>query len=526
MAIEKESIRTLDELNTKMHNDTEAYVHSRTLAVTSSHLILPHGIKFPFSVTYDLKDLLLIGAITESPILMTGGTDTGKTTLAKLVMNSLLGSEEQGWHKLDFDTDFGRDSVSDVSSDFFQKEGMTLSDFYRAQPWLSLPGFIADELNRTHAKQSAKALHIIGEEKEITLPNGQRVKIGMQLPDGTTYQFQIATINEGKDYSGTFDIDKALRRRTTIEIPMDVFSLTARDEKILRERDGKPILLPETVSQLETILSYRKVLQDINLHPLADLYNAYIESFDYCKHSFTGDKDAVAKKQGSIRHVCAKPMQIGNTEIQEGIGCEYLVAFKHEMCPYVSGLTPGISGNLRKVAKGFTLLRATKFVEFLSAYVTGDAGRFTPEPGLVETALQDYTETPLTGRPLAKKALAKYVDNLEVLQEDFESAFVFVAYSKIGISPLWIEKHYQGSIYGAVQAFSNEVSGKFKDGLAAPASQEILVDLLNGTKGREDAAEFAAYCEKENPWLLRAVAPYMDHREEKSTQDIKDDLYT
>ena len=194
MGLDKEIIRYAHEINQLLHDNSSQYIHTRPVVASESSLVLPGMVKHPFRVTYDLKDLLTIGALTESSILMTGGTDLGKTTLALLAMNSLFGKEEHGWHKIDLDRDFGKDVYSKVDFSALT-EGKTTEELYKATNFLYLPGLILDEINRLHAKLGNKLLHFF--DKDIALPNGQRVKLGVSLDNGKTYQFQIAAINEG-----------------------------------------------------------------------------------------------------------------------------------------------------------------------------------------------------------------------------------------------------------------------------------------------------------------------------------------
>ncbi|MBI5066382.1 hypothetical protein HZA97_09185 [Candidatus Woesearchaeota archaeon] len=371
MAINPSVVQDLHKLNEFVHRVSEKYLNSRPLAVSKTGIVLPEKTKHPFKIEYDIKDLFVIGAATESSVLMTGGTDLGKTTLAKLMLNALFGKEETGWHRLDVDTDFGKDSFSDVDFSVIT-DGKKMSEgFYGAAGFLKLPGLILDEINRTHAKLGNKLLHFF--DKDITLPDGKRVMLGHPLGDGTSYQFHITAINEGEEYGGTFGIDKALRRRTVIEIPMDVFRPIAFDRLQAQKNDSTNIELTNEDGSLEQILKINKALkEDLTLHPIAELFVAYLESFDYCKHSLTGEKGGVATRGGSIHHVCTQPARINEVEISgAGVGCEFLKSFENNLCPYVRGLSMGVSKNLRKVAKGFAVLRAAKFVELIGGYIQG-----------------------------------------------------------------------------------------------------------------------------------------------------------
>lgn len=504
-----ETIKSLHNLHDVVEKHTAQYFHTKPLVESTSSIVLPTAIH-SFEVTYGLKDLLLIGAVTESPVLMTGGTDLGKTTLAKLVMNALFGNEK--WHILDFDLDFGKDAYTDINSDFFHEKGKKLADLYSLHGWMLLPGFIADELNGAHAKVARKALHII-KEKDITLPDGRRAQIGHQLEDGGTYQFQIATINEGKDYSGTFDMDKALRRRTTIEIPMDIFKPTPTD-RLLLQRSGRRIEYGKSENHLTQILQIFGKLNDMKVHPVAEMFLAYLEAFDYCKHSLTKEKCSIESKNGSIYHVCTQPIRIGESAATsaEPVGCVFLKSFANDMCPNVNGITPGISTNLVTVARAFAALRAVKFTELVAGFLVGQDTKPLSyklnNSNLFRQSMEKYVGECSDDKKLAKKVVVKYIETLEVQQCDILAAAPFVAYSKLGISPVWILKHFQGNRFGAVSTFIREANIKFKEGLSRPEFEQSN-DMNDSQKLSSTAiTELKDYCDADNPWLWRVVSPY------------------
>ena len=512
--MDKNIIKTVYRLNRIVQEYSSQYFHSKILASSSTKIIFNSEIH-SFDIHYSLKDLLLIGAITESPILLTGGTDLGKTTFAKMVMNALFGEEEKGWHKLDFDLDFGKDSYTNVNSDFFHESGKDLSDLYSIHKWMQFPGFIADELNGVHPKIARKALHII-KEKDITLPDGRRVRIGYPLENNETYQFQIATINEGSEYTGIFDMDKALRRRTTIEIPMDVFRPTPFDRLSLQKSKKEQIL--NTQNHLQEILEIKKVIDTIKLHPIAEMFISYLEAFDFCKNSLTGEKGSIISRNGSIEHVCTAAIRVGNTSLDSGIACEFLRTFEYNLCPNVCGITPGISENLILVSKGFALLRAMKFVEMIAVFFNNEFASYSfslPNPERFVSSLQKYVKKELTGRELGTIAALKYINELEVEQSDIQSAIGFVGYSKIGMNQMWVNKHFQGNKFEAVKFFIDQASLKFKEGVGRAEFDEII----NKTSNEQSIKQ---YCFSSNPWLWRVVVPYFKEQNLESCPDSFD----
>jgi len=506
MGIELKTVQKTHEINNRLHEHSRDYHHSKPVVSSRSAFVMPDKkTKHEFDIIYDLKDLFTIGAITHSSVLMTGGTDVGKTTLAKLVMNSLFGEEEQNWHRIDVDTDFGKDAMQDV--DFgAMTEGGKLSELYSIYDFLTYPGLILDEINRTHAALANKLLHVF--DKDISLSNGTRAQLGHRTNRGYHYQFQIAAINEGTGYGGTFEMDQAMRRRAVIEIPMNIFPPTEHDRLQIRQSRGGKITLSNTKNHLEEVLeAYTALTDGISLHPLADMFIAYLEAFDYCKNSLTGEKGGVEWKSGNITRICAP---------QENMGCEFLRAFDNELCPNVRGITSGITKNLISVSKGFAALRATKVADLLQDFATGEPDRQSryviQNPDKFERSLRDYVgHKGLNKTELAKQALLKYVSDLSVRQEDVRAAFGFVAYSKIGLNQGWVAKHYQGNRYEGVQVFLDAAEKKFNEGLLRHGSDK-LVALLEGADAPDDILEIKEYCKHENPWLWRVILPHIERQ--------------
>jgi len=532
MSIRKDVVKKAHLLNRILHENSEQYFHSRPMASSRSAIVIPEKKeKHLFNVSYDIKDLLSIAALTQSSVLMTGGTDTGKTTLARLAMNGLLGKEEEGWHRIDVDNDFGKDAYTDVNFGVIV-DGKKQSDgLIQASPYLFLPGLIADEINRAHPSIINKLLHIM--DKDISLPNGERVKIGCSV-GGIKYQFQIAAINEGADYSGTFGIDRALRRRTIIEIPMDIFPPTPFDRLCVQKYGRKETVLKNSKSNIEDIVDiYKEIESNLKLHTVAEMFTNYLAAFDFCSYSLSGEKGAVQSKNGSVRHICAgKPIQIGDLptgdEGDGGIGCFFLRTFENELCPYVRGISSGITKNLIAVSRGFALLRATKFVELADGVVNGENKKALSysinNPDEFRASLKSYVGMPVEGRDLVNAAVDKYITNLEVELCDVESALGFVGYSKLGISDPWVLKYYQGNRYEAVRNFSRVARDKFEEGLARTELANLEA-VLSGQGSPNDIDNIRKYCNKENPWLWRVLEPYVQNREINSEKDSIDAIY-
>ncbi len=485
-----------------LNEHASQYYHSKPLIEQRTPIILENRkLKHTITLNYGIKDILLVGALTQSSILMTGGTDWGKTTLAKLVMNSLFGKEAAGWYKININVDFNMDMI--VKTDFGAIiEGKDSEVLYVVNPRFLLPGLIVDEINRSHAKIVTNLMHIF--DMEINMPNGTKAKLGYEYEPGRTYQFQVAAINEGEEYSGTFDIDKAMRRRTIIEIPMDVFTPTPEDRRLARNVRSKEVVLNNKTNHVSDIIEIYKGLGQLDLHENADLFLAFLEAFDFCEHSLTKEKGSIPAKGGSIYHVCTKPIHGAD------LVCRFIKSFENELCPYIRGITPGISKNLVSVAKGLAVLRAVKFAELLHSWSSGImVGSEAKYSERLEYALQQYTATRFRGNDLARAALHKYVAELKVRPEDIEAIFGFVAYSKVGLSSPWIAKHYQGNRFEAVRTFVTQANEKFEEGVAHLENVDVHSIIGSGLAENHKWRELEQYCTRENPWFLKAMGPYI-----------------
>lgn len=524
MAIEKKLIKDAHELNIALHENTAQYLHSTPVILADHYLALSQqATRHAYKIVYDIKDPCFIAAITQSSILMTGGTDIGKTTLAKLAQNAFFGKEEEGWHRIDVDIDFSQDMYADKDFSVITAGKKLSEGFYTAQGFLGLPGLIVDEINRTHGKIGNKLIHIF--DRDVSLPDGKRVKVGFPINDESTYQLQIAAINEGDEYTGTFQLDKAMRRRTILEIPMDVFPMTDEDKMHNRHwmEEGRKIELRNTENRLATIVRLYQQLHTLPTHFVADLFHGYVESLDYCLYSETKTKAGIKTRSGTIEHICNQPPHAHGTT--PAVACPYLRSFELNMCPNVNAITPGVSRNLSAVARGFAVLRTTKFVELLASYLVGHSSAplcyEIAHPERFTESLRTYTNTQLTGRDLARAALDTYIENLQVEGGDIEAALPFVCYSKFHIAEPWVLKHHHGNRHSALRFVMGQLKTKFEQGFLDP-SLENIQHLLAGEGTDAELAAIQRYCDSENPWLWKVLSPY--RKKEEPTGAMKEHI--
>ena len=450
----KKTLEDVISLKERVENTSEGYFNSAHL----SQAFTPFNEK----VFMDIFDWGLIGAISESPILLTGDTDRGKTDYAKILMTSLFG--EEGWHKTDVDIDFGSNTYSE--NDFSAlTEGKTSEELFYGKEWLKLPGLIWDEPNRAPAKLLNKLLHIL--EKEFTLENGKKIRSGYQNDD-KLYQFNILAMNEGDDFKGTNEVDRALRRRQTIEIPVDTFQSTMHDKLMMNRQRFGELDIKNGDSTIDTILQLNTSLKEIPISPSAEHLKLYLQSMGRCDKSITGDKWGVDFSEAICEKAINHSGQNGN------YSCHYRGSYPNNMCPNVYGLTDGVGIKIGNVARAHALLRATKVigaaVSKLGIADNDDYKKMAAQAKINSEFLKkisDYLsyqeENGKRQEMLVREFARKFSNKLEVEAQDVRAVLPFVAYSKFRVNPHWVKRTYQGSKWEAVKDITDLAYGKIQE---------------------------------------------------------------
>ncbi|MBD3185932.1 AAA domain-containing protein [Candidatus Bathyarchaeota archaeon] len=191
-----------------------------------------------------LQDLLLIGAITQSSLLLSGSSGSGKTYLAELVLERLFGPA--GFTRKNITPDMNEQDFMDIDFGAI-KAGKRLKDALLADELFNRPSLIIDEANRAPPIIQNRLMQVL--ENNIDLKS-KTFRAGKLLEDGSHYQWIILTLNLGAEYAGTSAIDRALKDRITIDIPIDNFPPTIDDQ--IRMIRAKSIRKPGPSSPEET----------------------------------------------------------------------------------------------------------------------------------------------------------------------------------------------------------------------------------------------------------------------------------
>jgi MoxR-like ATPase len=487
----RKTLETIVQIKSRIKEIGEGYYHTNPLS----------SIHTPFGTTVDLDifDWGMISALTELPLLLTGDTDRGKTDYMKILLTSLFGKD--GYHKIDVDIDFGSNIFT--THDFSAiVEGKTSEELFSGKDWLYAPAICWDESNRAPAKLLNKLLHAI--EKEITLENGQRLPIGYPTENGT-YQFHIFAINEGEEFHGTNNIDRALRRRQTIEIPMDMFQTTMQDKReIIQKRYGR-LEIHNGTEETDNIIQAMRHIKKLQVSPQAEHLMLYLQSMDACNKSITRSKRGINFSQ----QLCGD----SNTS------CHYISSYPKQMCPNIYNITEGLSINLLSIAKAHAFLRAEKVLEQVCDYMDQKnpkgfkaAKEIMKRKQFLESAAERVLKyNPQHGKrdeTILREIVNHYIGNLKVEPKDIIASFPFVASGKIELNRGWIEKNYQGSRWLALKDIGDTAYHNVTEyhNLPADPFRRIVqgFELTEESKNEHDEAI------KSDIWLQRSLSAYIE----------------
>ncbi len=503
-------------LSNAIEDTGQGYFHSNPL--TTIDLVV-NGVPFNERFQFGLFDIGLLAAITESPLRLPGYTDRGKTDYDRILFTALFGEREKGWHRVDVDTDFGDMTFS--GQDFSViTDGKSSDELFFAKPWLKLPGVTWEECNRAPAKMLNKLLHIV--EGLFYLANGEPVYSGHPYKregEDQLYQFHLFTLNEGHSFHGTSPVDAALSRRQTLELPFDIFQTTMLDKLLMGEKRTGPLKVRNGHNNIESVLAVLNALDQVPISPEAEHLRLYLMSTGYCPHCIGGDKMSVAFSP----QICNQVVEKDSTTGKPQTGCHYLAnaAYPNEMCSNVYSIGDGTSIGLMTIARAYALIRAVKVIGVAAKYME-QAEKQVPATSLAAAA-RNYERTSFTkaiekalkrdfrnDKEAIKAFVSYYISNLQVEPIDVQAVFPFVAYSKSRIVPAWVQRHYQGEQWYAVEDLG--ITAYQKTAEFHAAHPDIFANLRQGKDLTDSQETELAGAVANDIWLARSLAAYKERK--------------
>ncbi len=317
----KELIKKITKLKENIRKTTSHYVNSHKFSEVEIN-----GNK----IAYDIRDILLIGAIIGTDVLITGKTGSGKTELSKGVMTALFGTRY--WNKT---VTYSMNPSDFIDIDFkgLREGKKSLKEAIEPSRAVNYPGIVLNEINRVPEPVQALLIPFFDREFEA---EGKEVPVGVQTKKGR-YQYRIATINEGERYI-VVRMDEAITDRAGIVIPLDMFPQYPEDvvemlKKKKRECDpnefnGNEKLVIEIFENIDAIPEDEKVVEFIT----------FLSSLSNCLKSETKSKETIEFNLS----ICQ--------------GCHQSGYF-YNLCGNIWAPSPRVLINLYKMAKGLALLR-------------------------------------------------------------------------------------------------------------------------------------------------------------------------
>jgi hypothetical protein len=414
--VDQASIKFGTEVQTLRHAvdaATADYMNSSTVTQTQ----LANG----DAVSLDIKDILLVGALAGVDSLLTGRTGAGKTHLAKMVMTALFGRD--GYFSKTVTPGMSTSDFLDIDFGAIQRDGKSLREAMRAVEITKRPGVILNEPNRAPELVQAILIPFFDHEFEA---EGSPVELGVQVPDtGMRYQYRILTINEGAEYSGVVGLDRAVRDRMVIEVPMDHLTMSSGDVlRMFEKRTSAKMSDQAGDGLLEPLLAIHKQVLNLPLSQEARVLLVYLNGLGNCIRSLTGSKNGIAFTPA----ICGQGGSAG--------GCHHFAPMGG-ICAAVFKPSARALLNLQSVARGVAAVR------------------------LAHAA--------------ARQTDCEFAESIEVTEADVLAAAPLVLYSKLEIDPAWIAKRYQGNKWAAIKSVTAEARARI-----TLARKELLPSIQNG----------------------------------------------
>ena len=385
-------------------------------------------------ISFTLDDVLLSGAMTQSSILLNGSSGSGKTFLTELVSEYLFG--KGNYARKNITPDMNEQDFMDIDFGAI-KEGKRLKEALLADKVLACPAFIIDEANRAPPIIQNRLMQIL--ENDIDLKS-KKIKAGVELENNDYYQWVLLTLNIGSEYAGTSAIDRALRDRITIDIPIDNFPPTIEDQVKMVRKDfvkGSKMSRPEGIEEL--IYSIYQDLDAIQLSLEAEAFILYLSFCSNCVHSPTFTKYGVAFSPLFCREK----------------DCEYARNPPlNKICPFTFAPSNRVLRRIVKVAKGFYLVRQAKIAQEIAARENIDFNSID----------QDF--------------IVGNVQQWEVSLKEVISIAPLILHSKVSMNREWVNNEYNGNSFLAAMEYIKVAANQL-----ANFMKSVLPVLVKRNKG-------------------------------------------
>ena len=189
-------------------------------------------------IQFSLTDIVLIAAMTQANILLWGLRER-ENLFSRINCGFPFGSE--GYTRKNITPDMNEQDFMDIDFGAI-KAGKKLKEAMLADDLFSRSCLIIDEANRAPPVIQNRLMQIL--ENNIDLKS-KTIKAGPILSSGLNYHLNFLTLNFGNEYTGMSAVDRGLRDRITLDVPIDNFPPTL-DDQILMIRKNLNSAKPST----------------------------------------------------------------------------------------------------------------------------------------------------------------------------------------------------------------------------------------------------------------------------------------
>lgn len=410
------------------------------------------------NIPFLLQDILLIGALTGAPVLLSGSSGSGKTFLAELTVEYIFGKE--GYTRKNITPDMNEQDFMDIDFGVI-KNGGKLKDAIQPDNLFEKPALIIDEANRAPPIVQNRLLQLL--ENNVDLKS-KTIKAGPKLRNGKHYQWPILTLNIGQEYAGTSVIDRALKDRIVIHIPIDNFPPTLDDQiKMIRKTEPHEDIF-KSESRKSIIFDIFEHLENINLTLEAEALILYLSFTSNCVKSPTHSKYGI---------------NFSPTYCKEN-DCPYARNPPlNEICPFIFAPSNRALRNVVRMAKAFSLLKHAKIIHKLRE--KGEKDR-----------LSSYF---------------KSSDHWETNLEDVLAIAPLVLHSKLSMNLEWLLNKFNGNTYLAVKHFLKVINSRLNEFM-----EHLLPQLVKEKRGEKLTEKEIGEKErgKKNDFHFEGLIRYVD----------------
>lgn len=386
----------VDTLYERVQEGTLDFIHSTPMLMLPDSTRGPTNEVLGVSTPIEVKEVLLVAAMAGATVIIQGDADTGKTLLARLVLNALLGADN--FQVIEINRGMSIDELVDI--DVPKLKQSSLRNAISEAPWLEKPGKLIDELNRAPAQLINLLQHVI-DGKGVTF-HGLSLKVGHPyVVNGAEkrYHFVVATMNnantavEKKKYKGVFEMDYALMRRLVLPISFDLYPPSHEDMARIADEASPHVALRPFISALPTIIAVNESLDAlVPVSGLARLFRAYISGMSNCTQTRSGRFDP----------------EVNKTKCPT---CRL-----HAATPYCGRVSAPAQGRLTwvsEVARALAVLRAVKTLRRVEkACQSGDIRR-----------IQSFTGSRHKGVELFEEFRRVYLGSFQMTAEDLAGSY-------------------------------------------------------------------------------------------------------